>query len=264
MKIDVVYLAYFNENAGYKMDIVEDFLNSYKKFDAGIEHSLVIATKNCSSKEIYNKLFIFAQENNAQILDVPNTGWDIGTYFRAANNLNSDYILFLGSTSIILSENWLEKIYKPFISDEKVQLAGAMGSWETGITGLFPNPHIRTCSFMIKRELFLEYIENQKFPVTKEDTYEIEHGKTSITNFILKKGYKAVVVNNEGDWYTPENWFFSKTFRHPDGCKTLISDKQLMLYLAGAKPNKILLEDLAWGIHGPEVLKTVLGNEYHC
>lgn len=58
---------------------------------------------------------------------------------------------------------------------------------------------------MVTREIFLEYASKQKFPETKADTWELEHGPNSFTWFVLKRGYDAVVVNSDGEVFAPEN-----------------------------------------------------------
>lgn len=247
MNIDVVYLAYLNEEAHYTIDVIKNFFNTYKKFQAGIDYSLIIIAKNWTDKNLYSQLCSMAKEYKAKIIDLPDDGWDIGAYYRVAKILKSQYILFLGSSTLIMSNNWLSKLYSPFIKDKSIQLVGAMGSLEAGHYREFPNPHIRTCSFMIKRTFLLEYASKHKFPITKDDTYEFEHGKDSITNFILNKGYKAVVVNSDGEIFEPGNWAFSKTFRYPNEWKTILADKLSAYYYACTPKIKILSEELTWG-----------------
>lgn len=248
MEISVVYLAYYNEEAEYKLDTVENFLNSYEKFSAGGEHSLVILAKNWTNLDEYNKLSQLAENHKAKIINVPDDGWDFGAYFRAVRLLDTEYVLFLGSSTNILCNNWLSYFINAFESDKSIQMVGAMGSWGSLFVGLnFPNYHIRTCSFMIKRELFLEYSQSQKFPVTKIDTYEIEHGRTSITNFVLNKGGKAVVVNSDGEIFAPEYWWNSNTFRSHSESKSIFSDRQTNIYSLNPDIDKEFLERAAWG-----------------
>lgn len=247
MSIDVVYLAYFNEEAEYTINAVERFIESYRKHPAGIGHSLVIIAKNCNDKYVYRKLCQLAMKNNARVIDLPDDGWDFGAYFRVSAILDSDYVLFLGSSINITCNNWLSMLYRPFKEDNSVQLVGPMGSWGDSTGKVFPNYHIRTCSFMLKLELFLEYISTQKFPVTKEDTYGLEHGENSITKFVLNKGYKAVVVNSDGEIFSPENWVFSKTFRYPDESKPILVDQHFLFYYTLDETHKKFLERAAWG-----------------
>lgn len=247
--IDVVYLAYANEKLDYGIEVVEKFLDSYKKHAAGIEHNFVIIAKNWTDKNLYVKLCSLAKENNAKIINLPDDGLDFGAYFRVSKILDSELIFFLGSNIEILKPDWLLYPYNAFKNDNLVRLVGPMGSWEKGVAGTasFPNYHIRTCCFMIDRKLFLEYASTQNFPKTKEDTWQMEHGSNSLTKFVLKKGYKAVVVNSDGKFFAPENWVFSQTYMSPDESKTLMADKWAKRYYIVKEENKIALETIVWG-----------------
>lgn len=246
MSIDVVYLGYYNQEAGYTLDTVKKFLQSYSNFKVGMEHSLKFIAKNWSEGLEYDEFKNLANEISAEIIELPDDGWDIGAYFRVVDYLDSDYVLFLGSSTEILTDNWLKKMCTPLLCGE-IGLTGAMGSWEPGITDTFPNPHIRTCSFMLKRELFAEYKNLQVFPVTKEDTYNIEHGFTSITRFVLSKGLKIAVVDCDGKVFYPAQWCESKTFRHPEERRSIFSDNLSNAYYNFDIQTKCIVEKLAWG-----------------
>lgn len=247
MEINVVYLAYLNEKKGYNIETVEKFLNSYKEHSLGIEASLKIIAKNWHNKALYKKLIGLANKANAEIINLPDDGWDIGAYFRISKLLKCDYVYFLGSSINIISDNWLLYSYNAFKNDSSVQLVGAMGSWEDPRKNIFPNYHIRTCSFMMKRELFSEFVSTQRFPKTKLDTYQIEHGGNSLTNFVLNKGYQAVVVNSDGEVFAPENWIYSQTFHYPGENKSMFSDKQTRTYEEYDEKTKRENEVLTWG-----------------
>lgn len=247
MTINVVYLAYFNENIGYNLNIVERFLDSYKKKPAGIEHSLTIIAKNCANKNTYNNLCLLAQKNKAKVVDLPDDGWDFGSYFRISKMIKDEYIFFCGGYVQILADNWLKNFYNAFLNNNTIQLAGAMGSWGDSKNQIFPNYHIRTTAFMLKREVFLEYSSTQKYPETKEDTYEMEHGQSSLTKFILNKGYKAVVVDCDGKVFEPEDWDESKTFRYPSKSKSIFADRHTAKYDISDEKEREFLERAAWG-----------------
>lgn len=247
MSIHVVYLSYYNESAHYDFEMLESFLGSYENRSAGIEHSLTIIAKNWTDKDQYENLCKRAKQVGARVIDLPDDGWDFGAYFGAANILEDEYLFFIGSSSFICSDNWLSLSYGAFESDESVQLVGPMGSWGDLKKERFPNYHIRTCCFMIKRELFLEFASAHKFPVTKEDTYELEHGENSLTKFVLNKGYKAVVVNSDGQMFLPELWPFSSTYRAPWGMKSLLIDVHGVFYYDQVDNDKRFLERAAWG-----------------
>lgn len=263
MTISVVYLAHFYEEAGYGIDTVKVFLDSYKKYSAGIEHSLIIAAKNWTNKDLYEQLCSLAKENNAEVINLPNDGFDFGAYFRVSKMLSSEYILLAATSTTILCKDWLLKHYNAFKNDNLVQLAAPMGSWGYAIpTKSFPNYHIRTCAFMIKRHMFLEYAATQKIPTTKEDTYKIEHGENSLTNFFLNKGFKVAVVNSDGEIFMPEHYIFSRTFSTPDADKSIFSDKHSKIYFSLDEHKKRHLEKANWGQYLNET-KIKIFSSYH-
>lgn len=245
--INVVYLAYFNEALGYDIDFLNIFMDSYKQKKAGINNSLTIIVKNCSDRVLFDKVYCLAKENNARVIELPDDGWDFGAYFRVSELIDSEYVFFCGGFIKILSENWLLNLYNSFKMDSLVQLAGPMGSWGDVKDEKFPNYHIRTSAFMLKRQLFLDYAATQKFPVTKEDTYGFEHGENSLTNFILNKGYKAVVVDCDGKVFTPEKWDESKTFRDPNVSKSMLADRHVAYFETQESSRKELLSRVIWG-----------------
>lgn len=228
--INAVYLAYYNPEKEYDISIVKTFLDSYKKYNAGIEHNLVIIAKNWTEENQYNELCDLAIDCGAQIVTLPDDGFDIGAFIRIAKILKSEYVFFLGSATTIVNDNWLLYPYNAFENDKSIKIVGAMGSWETGISDIYPNPHIRTSAFMVNRESFLEYASTQKFPVTKEDTWHMEHCSNSISRYFLDKGYKIVVVNSDGEIFEPQDWPKSKTYMNPDSSKLLVADKWIEKY----------------------------------
>lgn len=245
--IDVVYLAYLNEDLGYGIDIVEQFLDSYNKHQAGVDHNLIFAVNNKKNKFLYSKLCYLAKSNNIKLLDLPEDGLDIGAFFRATKVSNSEYMFFIGAAASILCDNWLLKFSNAFELDSSIQLAGPMGSYAKGHSNKFPNPHIRTCSFMINRELFLEYAATQKFPETKDDTWEIEHGVNSLSNFILNKGYKMVVVNSDGIIFAPNDWENSQTYITSKEPKAILDDKWARRYYFTDECLRTKIEMETWG-----------------
>lgn len=246
-KITVAYLAYYNNQIGYDISIVENFLALYNKYPAGIEHELVILAKNWSDDKAFDKLCNLAKDNGLKVIYLPDDGFDIGAYFRASDILKSEYVYFIGSNIEICAENWLKYSYEAFKKDKSIGLVGAMGSYEEGRSGIFPNPHIRTTCFMIKNELFNKYANSQKFPQTKEDTWDLEHCKNSLSNFVVNSGLSLVVVNSDGEIFYPDSWPYSETYISNNNAKKIMSDKWARRYETAEDDFKPFIEKTVWG-----------------
>ncbi|WP_152535496.1 hypothetical protein [Bradyrhizobium sp. Ai1a-2] len=108
----------------------------------------------------------------------------------------------------------------------------------------YPNPHIRTNAFMIERELFLSL----KFPrlTTKEQAYQFESGRRSMTNQIIARGLRPVVVGRDGKIFDIEEWQRSSTFWENEQENLLVSDNRTCDYAEATPEFKRLLENLAW------------------
>lgn len=140
--VDILYIA---RGLDYGIKQVEDFFSSYdlhplidctEKNQQIPKYTLNILAKGWENKEDeYSKLCKIAEKHNAKIIDLPDSGFDLGAYFLAANQLKSDYILCLVSSSIILNDNWLIKFVNAYKNNKKLGLLGACGSWEKT-----PNP----------------------------------------------------------------------------------------------------------------------------
>ena len=62
----------------------------------------------------------------------------------------------------------------------------------------FPNPHIRTSSFLIYSQIFLDFMADKKTN-SKLDAWKLESGIGSLTNYFKDKNYNIYVVNSDGD-----------------------------------------------------------------
>ena len=92
----------------------------------------------------------------------------------------------------------------------------------------FPNPHIRTSSFLIYGQLLLDYMINKNIK-SKENTWEIESGKMSLTSFFKQKNYPVYIVNSDG-----------KSLQKLIGCTAkliVILNNQNLLFLINIQEN---------------------------
>jgi hypothetical protein len=255
------------------------FLESYLLNPAGIPHDLVIIYKGFRGRipEEFADALSGIRHQDLRSFDL---GYDISPYFQAARLLNHDFLCFLNSFSVILNRDWLSKLYS-HASREGVGVAGATGSWESVYSNFqrivqakkqsigvlrkrlriladtcllkyyknrfdpFPNYHIRTNAFMVKRSLLLE-IEKPRL-ILKSHAHEFESGRNSLTKQVLGKGLKPIVVGRDGIGYEMDNWNISGTFRQGEQANLLVADNQTMRYYRLAPEEREKLRFLTWG-----------------
>ena len=110
--------------------------------------------------------------------------------------------------------------------------------------GRFPNPHIRTNSFMMERIRFLS-LDFPSFKI-KSEAYKFESGRRSLTRQIIRQGLRPVVVDRNGRVYDIAQWKSSATFWINDQENLLIADNRTRDYAEGDEELRDYLEDAAW------------------
>ena len=254
----------------------QDFLKSYLEYSAGADHELLILYKGFLGESDVIPYEELLKNVPHTFLMVSDFGFDLRSYFIAAEKCNSKYCCFLNSFSVILDNDWLLKLYQ-HISQPGVGLVGTTGSWGSlcpkkkpynknmpylmklirslilpvlrPLVGMyfdyFPNYHIRTNGFMIARNIMLKI--NRVIIFTKFQAFYLESGKNSITNQIRKMGLKPVVVGKDGRGYEKHEWDISNTFWRGSQENLLISDNQTRKYDREILDWKEKWEFFAWG-----------------
>ena len=245
-----------------------DFQNNYLNFNSGFNHKLTICYKLINQQKIdfLNKkldrikfnVFIDPHDKN---------DFDFGSYKRfSEKNINRD-ILFLNSHSYPICNDWLKKLMK--FKDENT-LIGTSASYESLYSSIklkkryfyfsylikknrfkknfsrFPNPHVRTSSFFIRGKHLLDYIKEKKIN-NKEDTWKIESGIDSLTNYFKNKKFSVYVVNSDGEKFSENMWKFSETYNYLSQNKSIISDKHTRKYLHSNKIDQKSAQIKCWG-----------------
>ncbi len=109
----------------------------------------------------------------------------------------------------------------------------------------FPNYHIRTNGFMLRRDMMLA-IQSPRIR-TKFSSYLFESGHSGLTKQILAMGGSPVVVGSDGKGYRAEDWHLSNTFWQSDQENLLIGDNQTEQYRAGSLETRRYYSAHAWG-----------------
>jgi hypothetical protein len=110
--------------------------------------------------------------------------------------------------------------------------------------GRYPNPHIRTNAFMIRRDRFLS-LRTGSFR-TKQGVYKFESGRRSMTKQIVAQGLRPVVVDRSGKVHDIPKWRSSLTFWVNDQDNLVVADNRTRDYAMGSPAHRNRLENNAW------------------
>lgn len=109
----------------------------------------------------------------------------------------------------------------------------------------FPAYHIRTNVCMIRGSTFTDL---RLRPVRdKQNAYQLENGRQSITRQVQRKGLRTLVVDRNGAVFEPGEWPRSRTFWQGDQEGLLVSDNQTRYYDQADPARRRLLSSFAWG-----------------
>ncbi len=109
----------------------------------------------------------------------------------------------------------------------------------------FPNPHIRTNAFMLRRDRLLSLTFDRI--ETREDALRFESGRRGLTRQLLARNLETLVVGSDGRGYRMGEWYGSRTYRSGGQSNLLVADRRTQHYAEADVPLKRLLETYAWG-----------------
>ncbi len=109
----------------------------------------------------------------------------------------------------------------------------------------FPNAHIRTNAFMMRRQLLVEVAG--KPSANKLDVSRIESGPESLTRQLRRRGLKARIVGQDAIGYDVEDWFRSRTFRLGSQGNLLVADNRTRDYENASPGWRVTHAWLSWG-----------------
>jgi hypothetical protein len=267
----------------YGVEMFMSFIDSYQSYHSGLAHDLVIlfnGVKNEADTKPYHK-YALSRGVKYTSLNKQN-GQDLEAYFEITRQLSNKYLLFLNSYTVLLANDWLAKYYDAIIAYPGVGIVGATGSYQSYYSSVyveqplkwekdkpfttqfrkyklfvkaffywrllfkpFPNPHIRTNAFMISRDLFLSCAKGELR--NKLQAYIFESGRKGLTNQVLGKGYRAVIIDRDGKVYEMKDWKESHVFWFNRQENLLVGDNQTTLYDKANEKRKKELRYLAWG-----------------
>jgi hypothetical protein len=226
---------------------VEPFLSTYHAHAAGIDHDFLIIDKGG----------ITAAPKGYECLRVNDRGYDFCAFGKVLPLSHQyDYIVKLNSTSLILADHWLLKLYSAMQTNQ-AGIAGATGNWATGrsmsrarwrnlVYPPFPNPHIRGTGFIIAAEVFRKIWHGGLWHSLDQFRYLMEHGRDNISKRIEALGLKLLVVDKTGGVWEPSDWEQSNTFRSGQQENLLIADKQTIIYEEASSEERVQLCQTTW------------------
>jgi hypothetical protein len=283
-KICLVHLV----RARNGIEPLRSFLNTYRTHNAGIEHDLLVVFKGFGRRDSLRPFEMELSGLVHRTLTVNDYGFDLAAYFKAAAAIDHEYICFLNSFSRILCPNWLEVLFWN-LTREGVGIVGATASWASVSTlpmarvkairppegwfqnllylppiyalilsrarlffPSFPNPHVRTNGFMMRRSVFNEL--QRTFFIRKIDAHRFESGNRGLTRQVMAIGLRPLVVGRDGMGYEVSDWAKSMTLWQGEQQNLLIADNRTDDYLRGTDQVRLFLSEFAWG---PQALPTL-------
>lgn len=245
-------------------DPFRQFIDSYRANPGGVDHELILVFKGFISRKIpddYTELLSGIRYRSFFTADF---GFDIRPYYFCARKFQFPYFCFLNSFSVLQDKEWLKKLLT-WGSRDGIGAAGATGSWESHLNNViqiglhnacvlkkfkrhfdpFPNPHLRTNAFLIRRERFLSI--RKGWLLTKTQAYRFESGRDGLTRQLIDQGFEPVVVGKNGNGYSRDAWPSSQTFRIGDQSNLLIADNQTRQYILADPIRRNHLTRSTWG-----------------
>jgi hypothetical protein len=278
MTVALIYLARGKDGG---LSTSKFFFESYKRFPPDYPHELVVLVKGWDNQVDEDNLIILARENGAaQVIKVPDDGYDWGAYMRVAPGLTQDWLCFLNTHTRLMVTGWLSLLMRA--AEPSVGAVSATGSWESLAHilprrdsrspifsclayplrmlvnflrftrnaydyPLFPNPHLRSNAFIVKSSIFLEFISGKNIPKCKRDANKLESGRRGFSNYLVGKKLNIYIVGRDGTRYAPHQWSKAGIFRGENQENLLVSDNQTESFLVACVKRRKFLEYLAWG-----------------
>ena len=124
-EVGVIYLYRFAEGE----HPVLRFLESYRRHPAGIDHDLYVVFKGFPDQASLAAGRALFAEIPFTSIELDDSGYDIGSYLRAAKIASNRRLIFLNTFSQIVGNDWLRCFDRAFKMNN-VGLVGATGSWQ--------------------------------------------------------------------------------------------------------------------------------------
>lgn len=180
MKVAVVYVMPL-VNVGTYVPMAKRFMETYRYNPPGkTKHDVYVVINGESPLDSYARSQFTGFP--CQFLEHNNYGKDIGAYLAAADRVDCDLMLCLGTPVHFHKPGWLDRIHDTYL-DHGPAMYGPWGFQQ-------PMPHLRTTVFWLPPELLLAY----PHMVDGRSRYAFEHSPTSMTLWSQKQGLEPKMV----------------------------------------------------------------------
>jgi hypothetical protein len=147
--VGVIYLCRFAEGE----EPVRRFLRTYRNHAAGVDHDLHVVFKGFTDRARFEAFRAMFDDLPINAIELDDTGFDLGSYVKAAKAVSNRRVIFLNTFSQIQGANWLRHFNRG-LDQPDIGIAGATGSlqsnpgsYERTLYRLF----IRACSGIATR-----------------------------------------------------------------------------------------------------------------
>lgn len=271
---DTVAVLYLARGIGAGLEAVDRFIHAYRACPAQHAHQLCFLVKGWVDPAAEAEVMKRAEAIHADVLSLPDTGFDWGAYFAALPHVNARWICLLNSFSEPQAPGWLRLLVQA-AAERGQGIAGATGSWESirarhsADSGLaarslqalrtmrywnefrhfppFPNPHLRSTGIVVRSDLLADFARVNSPPVDKMAALKLESGHSGLSRFAEQRGARLIVAGSDGNAYAQQDWPDSRTFRSGRQENLIISDNRTRDYAAAGPPVRSDLEQRAWG-----------------
>ena len=183
MRVAVCYVYPLVNNRTY-YPLALRFGQSYKLFPSGYPHELHVLFNGGKPSE--------AQVKPLEGIDYrphyyDNSGWDIGAFQSAAEEVTCDLLVCLGAPVHFHRSEWLRYMVESYIANGPA----LYGCWCYNLP-----LHVRTTAFWLPPVLLLTY--PRQVGSSRSARYDFEHGNNSLTRFILSAGMECLLVTTGG------------------------------------------------------------------
>lgn len=239
--IDYEYLCFFNTFSQIEAD---EWLK--KLYDNLVQNGVGIAGATASYESLFNSYSLWQQFS----------WFNKNAYIPLALRKSLSFLMQHPSTGLRSSLKYALKCVARHKLPLKLVATECLQWWRKQISvenensfiwdfPAFPNPHIRTNAFIIRRKDLLAH----GFPThkTKMDCCRFESGEHSLTASLRRKGLRPILVGANGKGYDLHEWADSGCFRSGAQHNLLVTDNHTRAFAAMSEAEKQAINVMTWG-----------------